>query len=224
MGLKPGDSLSINILGRDFTLTIASVRRFSWSSMGINFVLMVDPKTLKSAPFTYVATAQVLAQDEAGIYQKISRKFPGISIIRMKEVLNNVLDLLGKISGAINVMAMITVISGIFVLAGAIASGQQARIYDTAILKVIGATRGDILKICIIEFMLLGLITGIIAIILGTAGAYVIVKYLMEISWHLPLYIPVITVTVSAGITLAFGLISLWRALSARPSQILRAH
>lgn len=224
MDLVPGDSISVNILGRNFTLTIASVRRFSWGSFGINYVLMVDPDMLKSAPFTYVGTARAAGRDEARIYQDLNRKFPGISILRMKEVMTNILGLLGKISAAIDIMAAITIISGVLVLAGAIAAGHKARIYDAAILKVVGATRKDIIKAYVIEFILLGMITGIIAIILGSLGAYMLVKNMMEIPWQLPLYIPLGTVVASSAVTLAFGMVSIWLAMSVRPSHILRSH
>ncbi len=222
MELGIGDEISVNILGRDFTMPVASVRSFNWENFGINYVMMFDPNTLKSAPFTYVATAKTLPDDEAIVYQELYQKFPGVSIVRMKEVLDNALILLGKISGAIDVMAAITIISGILVLAGAIAAGHRARIYDAAVLKVVGATRKDILKAYIIEFALLGSLTGGIAIILGSLGAYAVIEFVMEMSWQLPFAIPVSTVSGSILVTLLFGMISIWLAMSARPSQVLR--
>lgn len=222
MGLGIGDEISVNILGRDFTMPVSSVRRFSWESFGINYVMMFDPNTLKSAPFTYVATVKALPGDEAVIYQELYQKFPGVSIVRMKDVLDNALMMLEKISGAIGVMAAITIISGILVLAGAIAAGHKARIYDAAVLKVVGATRRDILKAYIIEFVLLGCLTGIIAIILGSVGAYSVIKFVMEMSWQLPFVIPFSTVSGSILVTLLFGMVSIWLAMSVRPSQVLR--
>jgi len=222
MDLDIGDEISVNILGRNFTLPISSIRQFSWENFGINYVMMVDPKTLKSAPYTYVATVKTLPNDESQIYKELYQKFPNVSIIRMKDVLENALDLLGKISGAIDVMAAITILSGILVLAGAIAAGHKARIYDAAVLKVVGAKRIDIIKAYILEFILLGIMTGTIAIGLGSVGAYGVIKFLMKLSWQLPFSIPLLTVSGSILITLAFGMVSIWLALSVKPSQILR--
>lgn len=224
MDLGIGDKISVNILGRDFTMPISSIRSFSWENFGINYVMMVDPKTLKSAPFTYVATAKTRPGDEPDIYRELYQRFPGVSIVRMTEVLENAFIILGKISGAIDVMAAITIISGILVLAGAIAAGHKARIYDAAVLKVVGATRRDILKAYVIEFILLGILTGVIAIVLGSLGAYCVIKYLMEMSWQLPFEIPLSTVSGSVVVTLIFGMVSIWLAMSARPSQVLRNH
>lgn len=222
MDLSVGDEISVNILGRDFTMPISSIRSFAWENFGINYVMMVDPVTLKDAPFTYVATVKTLPEDEPAVYRELYQKFPSVSIIRMKDVLENALVLLGKISGAIDVMAAITILSGILVLAGAIAAGHKARIYDAAVLKVVGATRMDILKAYVIEFVLLGMMTGVIAIILGSLAAYSVIIFVMEMSWQLPLDIPLVTVSGSIMVTLLFGMVSIWLAMSARPSQILR--
>ncbi len=222
MDLNVGDKITVNILGLDFTAAISSVRSFDWESFGINYVMMFDPNSLKGAPFTYVATAKATPSEEDAIYRELTRKFPGVSVIRMKEVLQNANDLLGKISGAIDVMAAITILSGVIVLAGAIAAGHRRRIYDAAVLKVVGATRWDILKAYVIEFILLGALTGTIAIVLGAVSAYCVITYLMEMSWQLPFAIPVTTVAGSAAVTLLFGMASIWLAMSARPSQVLR--
>ncbi|PCI48464.1 MAG: glycosyl transferase family 1 [Alphaproteobacteria bacterium] len=222
MDLGIGDEISVNILGRAFTLPISSIRRFSWGTFGINYVMMVDPVTLKDAPYTYVATVKTRPEDEQVIYRELYQNFPGISIVRMKELLENALALLMKISGAIDVMAAITIISGVLVLAGAIAAGHKARIYDAAVLKVVGATRRDILTAYIIEFILLGILTGVIAIILGSLAAYSVIKHLMEMSWQFSFVIPLSTVGTSIVVTLAFGMVSIWLAMSARPSKVLR--
>ncbi len=222
MDLIIGDEISVNILGRDFILPISSIRRFSWENFGINYVMMVDPNTLKDAPFTYVATAKTRPTQEAAIYRELYQKFPGASIVRMKEVLENALTLLGKISGAIDVMAAITIISGVLVLAGAIAAGHKSRIYDAAVLKVVGATRWDILKAYVIEFILLGILTGAVAILLGSLAAYVVITRVMEMPWQLPFDIPLITVSGSILATLVLGMVSIWLAMSVRPTHILR--
>lgn len=222
MDLGIDDEISVNILGRRFTLPISSIREFSWESFGINYVMMVDPSSLKNAPYTYVATAKTTLKEEAVIYRELYQKFPSISVVRMKEILDNALSLLGKISSAIDVMAAITILSGVLVLAGAIAAGHRARIYDAAVLKVVGATRKDILKTYVIEFILLGLVTGVIAIGLGTLAAYLVINNMMGMSWQLPFYIPLGTVTGSISVTLIFGMVSIWLAISVRPARILR--
>ena len=224
MDLGIGDEITITVLGRSFTLPIASIRSFDWESFGINYVMIVDPKTLKTAPFTYVATAMAKAEHEAAIYRELSQRYPAVSIVRTKEVLDNAISMLSRIAGAIDIMAGITLLSGLLVLAGAIAAGHKTRIYDAAVLKVVGATRIDILKAYLVEFILLGILTGLIALVLGSVAAYFVITAVMEMSWHLVFDIPVITVSGSILATLTFGMVSIWMAMSSKPSAILRNH
>jgi putative ABC transport system permease protein len=222
MELAPGDSISVNVLGRDIDVKVRSVRTVDWGGFGINYVLMFDPYVLSAAPFTYVGTIKSTADTEAGNYQAITKNFPNVTTVRLKEVLDNVQLLLLQIKGAIDVMASITIISGILVLSGAIAAGHKGRIYDSAVLKVVGATRMDILKAYIFEFVILGVATGIVAILLGSIAAYGIVVGIMEMEWTFSLSIPLITVVASIIITMSIGMFSIWKAMSVRPAQVLR--
>ncbi|MBT5187201.1 MAG: FtsX-like permease family protein [Kordiimonadaceae bacterium] len=222
MDLAPGDSISVNVLGRDIEVKVRSVRTVDWGGFGINYVLMFDPNVLSAAPFTYVGTVKSTADTEAGNYQAITKNFPNVTTVRLKEVLDNVQVLLLQIKGAIDVMASITIISGILVLSGAIAAGHKGRIYDSAVLKVVGATRMDILKAYIFEFVILGVATGAVAILLGSIAAYGIVVGIMQMEWTFSLNIPLITVVASIIITMSIGMFSIWKAMSVRPAQVLR--
>ncbi len=222
MKLGLGDEVTVNVLGRSITAEIVSIRKVDWGSFGINYVLMFDPATLKAAPYTYVATARVTPNQEEAVFRAIARAFPQVSVVRMTEVLNNVQDLLRKIGSAIDVMAAITILTGVLVLAGAVAAGHKGRIYDAAVLKVVGATRRDILKAYLLEFLFLGSVTGLIALGLGALAAYGIVTGLMQMSWQFSLTVPVLTITLGILFTLLAGMTSIWLALAIRPARLLR--
>lgn len=222
MALVPGDSLTINVLGRGIKAKVRSIRTVDWGTFGINYVLMFDPHSLKSAPFNYVATLKAGQADEDRLYRAISTKFPAVSTVRLKEVLENVQKLLRKIGGAVDAMAAITIVAGIIVLAGAVATGHQSRIYDSAVLKVLGATRKNILKAYMYEFLILGFATGLVAIMLGTLAAYGVVIGIMKMTWYFTLDIPLITIGGSIAVTLLLGMVSIWTAMSLRPAQVLR--
>lgn len=222
MNLGPGDGITVNVLGRSFDVTVRSVRSVDWGTFGINYVLMFDPYVLSGAPFTYVGTVKSTEPNEAVNYQSITRTFPNVTTVRLKEVLENVQLLLLQIKGAIDVMASITIVSGILVLSGAIAAGHKGRIYDSAVLKVVGATRMDILKAYIFEFIILGVATGVVAIVLGSIAAYGIVVGIMELEWTFSLQIPLLTVCAAILITMSIGMFSIWKAMSVRPAQVLR--
>ncbi|MBL4601773.1 MAG: FtsX-like permease family protein, partial [Emcibacteraceae bacterium] len=222
MDLSPGDAITVNVLGRSIDVTIRSVRSVDWGGFGINYVLMFDPFVLSAAPFTYVGTIKSTSETEASNYQMITREYPNVTTVRLKEVLENVQLLLMQVKGAIDVMASITIISGVLVLSGAIAAGHKGRVYDSAVLKVVGATRMDIIKAYVFEFIILGVATGFVAIILGTVASYGIIVGIMEMDWVFSLQIPLLTVIVSIIITMSIGMFSIWKAMSARPAQVLR--
>ncbi|MBT6330094.1 MAG: FtsX-like permease family protein, partial [Kordiimonadaceae bacterium] len=222
MDLGPGDNITVNVLGRSVDVTVRSIRAVDWGGFGINYVLMFDPFVLSDAPFTYVGTIKSSSPTEASNYRAITREFPNVTTVRLKEVLENVQLLLLQIKGAIDVMASITIVAGILVLSGAIAAGHKGRIYDSAVLKVVGATRMDILKAYIFEFVILGVATGIVAIVLGSIAAYGIVVGIMEMEWTFSLQIPLLTVVASIIITMSIGMFSIYKAMSVRPAQVLR--
>lgn len=222
MDLLVGEEITVDILSRSITAEVSSIRDFQWGSFGINYVMMFDPVVLKAAPYTYVGTTKVNPAQENEVYRQITRQFPNVSIVRMKEILANALDIMAKLSTAIDVMAAITIFSGILVLAGAISAGHRNRIYEAAVLKTLGATRKDILRAYLYEFIILGSMSGLAAILLGTLAAYSVVTMIMKLEWVLPLDIPLVTVSGSILLTLLCGLVSIWLAMAARPAQVLR--
>ena len=112
MNLSPGDAITVNVLGRSIDVTIRSVRSVDWGGFGINYVLMFDPFVLSAAPFTYVGTIKSTSETEASNYQQITKEFPNVTTVRLKEILENVQLLLMQVKGAIDVMASITIVSG----------------------------------------------------------------------------------------------------------------
>ncbi|MFZ5610204.1 MAG: ABC transporter permease [Pseudomonadota bacterium] len=221
LGLKVGDSLTLSVLGRDITATIANLRAINWGSYGFNFVIIFAPGTLEAAPHSFMATLSAEGDAEAAAYRAVTDAFPGVSVIRMKEVLASLNDLLGQIGGAVRLTALVTIVTGVLVLAGALAAGYRARVYDAVILKVLGATRGDVLKAYFLEYLILGAVTGLIALGLGTLAAFIVVTRIFETSWAWPATPMAATLGSAMALTLAFGLATTWAALSVRPNRLL---
>lgn len=222
MRIGVGDRLTLNILGREIEAKIANLRRIDWNSLGINFAIVFAPGTLEAAPHSYIATVDASGAAEENLFRAVTDRFSNISAIRMKEALSAVNDLLATIGRAAQAGAGITLLAGVLVLAGAMAGGQRRRIYDAVLLKVLGATRRDILIVYMIEYLLLGLLAALLASGLGWLAAYEIVTGVMKAPWtHFPGAMTV-TVVGSALTTLLLGLIGAWRALTASPMSVLR--
>ena len=217
-----GDSLTLNILGREITAEIANTRRVDWSNLDINFVLIFAPGTLEGAPQTHIATAYVSDAGEDGLERAVGEAFANVSIIRVREALDTIKDILTKIGLAVRLTAIVTLVAGGLVLAGAFAANQQRRIYDSVIFKVLGATRRDVARAFGLEYAILGLATGVVSIGIGSLAAWAVLTQLMRASYEATPATAVLTVLGGIAITLLFGFASTWRALGQKAQPVLR--
>jgi putative ABC transport system permease protein len=222
LGLKVGDTITIAVLGREITATVRSLREINWGTFGFNFVIMFDPNTLKAAPHTFMATMKATTKGEVLANKLLTANYPSVTVIRMKEVLTSLNKMVGQISAAVQATALVSIVAGVLVLAGAIAAGFRQRVYESVILKVVGAVRAQILKAYLLEYALIGIITAVIALGLGSLVGYLVVAKVMEMSFTF-LPVPMIqTVSASLVVTVTFGIASSFRALSIKPNEILR--
>lgn len=222
LGLRPGDSLTINLLGRDLEVEIANLRVIDWSDLSINFVMIFSPGLLENAPQTQMATVELDRDQEVALERAVTDAFPNVSAIRVREALKRVAEVLGKIAIAVQATASVTLLSGILVLAGAIAAGHRRRVYDAVVLKVLGATRPAIAKAFLIEHGLLGLITAFLAAVIGSLAGWVVVEWVMGAEFTLLSGRVVVTALLAGVFTLAIGFAGTWRALSVKPAPLLR--
>ncbi len=221
-GIGIGDRLTFNILGRAIEARIHNLRIVDWSQFGLNFVVIFAPGTLEGAPHAHVASAQVPADQETNLYQAVTSTFANISAIKVREILETIQDILGRLSLAIRSTAGLAILSGVLVLAGAVAAGFRRRLYDAVILKVLGATRGDVARAYLLEYALLGLVTGAIACGIGWVTAYMVITEVMQGVWT-PLPGTMLAIVAGAvAATVVVGLGGTWSALSQKVAPILR--
>jgi putative ABC transport system permease protein len=222
LGIGVGDTLTVSVLGVEVTAEIASLREIDWDSLGFNFVMVFSPNTLRGAPHSFMATAAVAAADERPLYREATRTFPTVSVIRVKDVIETAAGMLTQLSAAVRSAASVAVAAGIAVLVGALAAGRRARTYDAVLLKVLGATRGQVLRALLIEYGVLAAIVSGLAFVIGTAGGWYVVTQVFDLEWQ-PDWIPVVaTVLIGAAVTVLLGLAGSWNSLSARPNRVLR--
>jgi putative ABC transport system permease protein len=221
-GLKLGDTITVNVLGRDIEATIASLRRIEWTTLAINFVFVYSPGTLDKAPHTFLATVKATPDVEDAIFKTVTDQFPNVTVVRIRDAIETVADVLGNIGLASRVIGFLSILAGVLVLAGAMLATQQRRVHEAVVMKVLGATRARIAGIFAWEFAALGLATAVAALGIGTLGAYLVVHRLMGLDW---VFLPTVAVAVALGamaLTLAFGLAGTLAALRQRPLALLR--
>ena len=223
-GLKIGDYLTIGLLGTERRARIANLRRIDWESMGFNYVLVFSSNALADAPHNLAATVEVPAGTSAGgLLRDLVRGFPSSSVIEVGPLLTQARTILEQVSLAILAAAGVAVLAGIAVLLGAIAAARAARLYDTVILRVLGASTRQLLTLQLAEFGLLATLLALVALGLGGALAWLVIVQLFEFEW-LPDW-PRVLAVLGAGIALvlAFALAASLPLLRARPAQTLRS-
>lgn len=222
MGLNLGDRITVNVLGRDIELTIASLRRIDWRSLGMNFTLIASPGLLEAAPHTHIATVHAPAAAEAGLLRRVTDALPNVSAIRVRDALEAVAQIVGRLGAALSATGGVALAAGALVLAGAVAAGQRRRIRDAVVLKTLGATRGQVRKAFLVEFTAIGLAAGVIAALIGTAAAWAVTTFVMRAEFvFLPATLST-TILACALLTAVFGWVGTGAALRARPAPLLR--
>lgn len=222
LDLKIGDKISVNVLGRTVEAQLANLRKVNWRSMGINFVMVFSPSTLKAAPHSHIVTVEMKGGDEGKLLNVMAAAYPSVTAVRVKDALTTVSDLLGKMLTAVRGANVITLLTGILVLAGALAAGLSSRSYEAVVLKTYGATRSQLLLAFIIEYGLLGLVASLFGIIVGSLGSWFLAHYILEMPWTFSPSLAVVTALIAMVLTIAAGLTVTARALSAKPSFYLR--
>ena len=223
MGVGVGDMLTVSVLGREIPARIASLRRVNWDTMGFNYILVFSPHTLATAPHTLAATITMEDAQAGAVARNLLAHFPSVSIIAVKDVVTQVTGLLDQMASAILAAASVTILAGIVVLVGAIAASRQARAYDTIIMKVLGATRRQILLAQMIEYGLLAAALALVALVLGGGAGWFVITRVFAFHW-LPDW-PVIGATLAGGavLTLGIGLIGSLPLMAERPAKALRS-
>jgi putative ABC transport system permease protein len=226
LGLKIGDAMKVNVLGREIQAKIGNFRSVQWESLAINFVMVFSPNTFRGAPHGFLATVTWpdggTAEKEIGLLKKVTAAFPIVTTIRVKDALKAVDDLVDKLADGISAAAGVTVLTSILVLAGALAAGQRRRILDAVILKTLGATRRRLITALALEYGMLGLATALFGLAAGTLGAWIVVSRVMNLGFAFDGTVAVGAVAASLAATIGFGLVDTWRALGARPAPALR--
>ena len=222
LGLKLGDEIAVNVLGRVVTAKVASFRDVNWRSLGINFVMVFSPNTLKGAPHSDLVTVEMKGGDEAKLLNDMSRAFPSATAVRVKDAIETVSELLGKMLTAIRGANVLTLLTGVLVLAGALAAGLGERLYDTVVLKTYGASRRQLMTAFALEYAALGLAAALFGLAVGSLASWFLARFILEMPWSFAPLTGLLTAGFAMIVTVAAGLSVTWSALSARPSAILR--
>jgi putative ABC transport system permease protein len=225
LGLKLGDTVTVNVLGRDITAKIANLRQVEWRSMSINFVMVFSPNIFKGAPHAWLATLAdpaATADQEAKTLNTITKAYPAITSVRVKDALTIASNFVSQFSMAVRVAASVALITSVLVLAGALAAGNRTRLHDAVILKMLGATRRTLVSAFALEYLLIGLATAVFAVLAGTVASWFVISRIMSLNFQPEPWIALTTIGLSLAVTIGFGLAGTWRLLGQKSAPVLR--
>lgn len=223
MGLALNDTLTINILGRDITGTITSFREVDFSTAGIGFILSMNPAALEGAPHTFISTVYAEEQAETAILRDLASLYPNITAIRVRDAIDRVASVLASLAAATSYGGLATLLTGFIVLIGAAAAGSEARTFEAAVLKTLGASRRAIAISFVLRAALLGLFAGAVALLAGILGGWAVSRFIMETDFNIIWPSALLIILGGVGATVLAGLGFALRSLNARPAQVLRA-
>ncbi|TVM18732.1 ABC transporter permease [Oceanidesulfovibrio indonesiensis] len=222
-GVGPGDTITVSILGREFTPTIACTRNIEWSTLSLNHTIVFSPGVLDNAPHSWIATTYADTREaEDALFAKVTAALPSVAAVYVRDVLEDVEAIATNIGMAIRLTAAVTLLAGLLVLAQTLAANLEQRHYDSVVFKVLGATRRDILVTLGLEFLLLGAVTAAVAALAGCVLAWAFVNTFL-ITKYVPLLGP-LALILTGGVlaTLALGLFGVRHALSRPAWPVLR--
>ncbi len=223
LGLQLGDTVTVNVLGRDITGTIANFRTLDFRSGGIGFVMTFNPGAFQGAPHSLIATARAPQDSEGAILRALGNAFPNVTAIPIREAAQRVTEALAALGAATSLAALATLATGFVVLIGAAAAGERARLFEAAVLKTLGATRARILFSFALRSAMMGAAAGLVAIGAGALAAWSVLSLVMGLPYAFDWASALLIVTGGILAVLLAGLVFALRPLSARPAGVLRS-
>ena len=222
LGLDLGATVELEIQGATVTAEVSSIRNVEWGNFSTNFYMILSPGSLDGAPFTYVATVRVPPEQEVPLQQAVVASFPNVTAINIGDVLDSFARMLDRLSLAIRAVALFCVVASGLVMAAALAATRYRRLYESVILKALGATRGLIARSFATEYVLLGAVAGLIGIVLASTLSWAVLRYIFDLPWTLQPKVLATGLVLTIVLTLIVGFLSTFRILGQRPLAVLR--
>ena len=222
IGIGLGDSLTLNVLGRDITATITSLRDVDFSNAGMGFVILLNAGALAGAPHSHIATVYAAEAAEIPILDELGQAFPNVTGIQIREAVLMVSGIVSSIASAASIGAIATLITGFLILIGAASASSEQRAYETAILKTLGATRHEILVSFALRSAMVGALAASVALGAGLLGGWAVSNFVFESSFEVIWSNAALIILGGVGATLITGVLFALGPLSQSAAAELR--
>lgn len=224
--IRPGDSMAFDVLGRRVVARVANVRRVNWRDFRTGgFMFVFSPQTFAGAPHTYISTATGPADPQArgALVAGVVGRFPNVSVIDLREVLDTVRGVVEQVTLAITVVGGLVLASGVLILVGAVSMTKFQRVYEAAILRTLGATTRLVAAMLFAEYGVLGMIAGTIGALGAVVLSWAIAEYALEMPWSPNPLLSIAGIVLTGAVVAAVGVIASLDVLRHKPLATLRA-
>ena len=223
LGLKVGDAITVLVLGVEVPARIAALRRIDWGGLGLNFAIVFSPGLIEEVPHGLLASVYSAPANDGAVARAVASALPSVTLVRVGDVIGQVGELLSKIALAIRVAAAATVAAGIAVLVGAVAASARTRRREAVVLKLLGATRAQVLGAQAVEYGLLAALLALVALGVGLTAAWFAMARVFDLPFAPDGLAVAGTLAAAAGVTMAVGVLGNLATLRVRPAEALRA-
>jgi putative ABC transport system permease protein len=224
LGVKVGDSLVWDVQGARIPTRIANIREIDWGRFQTNFFVVFESGVLEQAPQMLVTLARVDSAAARGALQRrIAERYPNVSAFDLSQVQQAIEGVLDKATLAVRFLALFSLAAGTIVLVGAVTTARLQRLREGVLLKTLGATRRQVLRILVAEYTALGLLAAMVAIVLSATAGWALARWVFEASYDLPIAALTGLTALLVALTLLVGLWSSAEVLKRPPLEILRS-
>jgi putative ABC transport system permease protein len=222
LGVDIGSSIELEIQGVRLVAKVNSIRKVEWGNFSTNFYMIMSPGALEGAPFTYVATSRVPPSQEIALQRAVVQEFPNVTALNIGDVLDSFARVLDRLSLAVRAVALFCILAGALVMATALTATRYRRLYESVILKALGATRGVIVRAFAVEYVVLGAAAGCIGVVMAAGLSWAVLRFVLDLPWSIQPEVLLAGLGLTMLLTLAVGFLSTFRILGQRPLAVLR--
>jgi putative ABC transport system permease protein len=222
LGVDLGGSLTFDIQGVPVSAEVLSLRKVDWQTLGANFFVIFSPGPLDGAPLAYLGTARVPAGADAMVQERIAAAFPNVTAIPVRDVLERVTGVLDRIAVAIRLVALFVLGAGLTVMAEALVQSRAQRLYESVLLRTLGATRGRVARVFAVEYGCLGLVAGLGGALTGALTAWIVLRFVLDVPPALEATPIVAALLSSVALAVGVGFLGTFRLLGRKPLPVLR--
>lgn len=222
IGIDVGSRLTFDVQGVPVEAEVGSLRRVDWQSLTTNFFVIFSAGALDGAPTTFVGTVRAPAAAERAVQDAVARAFPNVTAIPVRDVLERVSAVLDHIGLAIRLVALFTVATGVVVMAGALTATRYQRLYESVVLRTLGAPRATVARAFAVEYGCLGAAAGVGGTALAAVLAWAILTFALDTPWRFDARPLALGVGATIALSVGVGFLATFRLLGAKPLPVLR--